>query len=108
MCQGLNSHYFPYSPGYIHPPYFVGVLDITYSKDSRHFSGGMSLSHPQILGSVTIERFTRLHVDSRMKFEEVDEALKQCTVREAQREPATDPSCEMVPLKGVEGDAFFF
>ena len=42
-----------------------------------------------------------------MKFEEVDEALKQCTVREAQREPATDPSCEMVPLKGVEGDAFF-
>ena len=48
MCQGLNS---PYNMGYIHPPYFVGVLDITYYKDSRHFSGGMSDPNPWIRGS---------------------------------------------------------
>ena len=62
----------------------------------------------QILGSVTVERFTPLQVDSRMKFEEVDEALKQCTVREAQREVpgvfSTRNGGEMVPFKSVEGD----
>lgn len=67
----------------------------------------------QILGSGDpLNVKTPLQVDSRMKFEEVDEALKQCTVREAQREVPgvlSDPKwCEMVPLKGVEGDALFF